>query len=334
MSLTIDIFGKMIPSVFRAKDGLWFVDIPLLLNHDPNFFESFKDNIGIVERFKFVTFHPSFTYEDFIEGIKPILNSNNENLASEDILYHIEEGVFIQICNAANLDTSNQYAIFIDEINRGNIPEIFGELITLIETDKRKGETNELKVTLPYSKKEFVVPSNLDIIGTMNSADKSISSLDVALRRRFKFKKKYCDLEMLHEILAVDNIDINNVDGINLKLLINKVNQRISALIGKEYTLGHAYFSKVKNLEDLNDIFENKIIPLFEEYFSENLTRIQMILSDLDSNGNLHPNAIYKSNEIALEDLFVFTDELEIEDYKEFSISRNLVRESYTKIYS
>ncbi|MFH5366678.1 AAA family ATPase, partial [Campylobacter jejuni] len=149
------------------------------------------------------------------------------------------------------------YIIIIDEINRGNVSKIFGELITLIEASKRIGEKEELKVTLPYSGKEFGVPKNVYIIGTMNTADRSITSLDTALRRRFEF------IEMMPDVskLSMD------CEGINLQELLKAINTRIEYLLDREKTIGHAFFVSVENLEDLKKVFQNKIIPLLQEYF-------------------------------------------------------------------
>ncbi|EAK1765474.1 McrB family protein, partial [Campylobacter jejuni] len=149
------------------------------------------------------------------------------------------------------------YIIIIDEINRGNVSKIFGELITLIEPSKRIGEKEELKVTLPYSGKEFGVPKNVYIIGTMNTADRSITSLDTALRRRFEF------IEMMPDVskLSID------CEGINLQELLKAINTRIEYLLDREKTIGHAFFISVENLESLKKVFKNRIIPLLQEYF-------------------------------------------------------------------
>ncbi|EOH7181566.1 McrB family protein, partial [Campylobacter jejuni] len=146
------------------------------------------------------------------------------------------------------------YIIIIDEINRGNVSKIFGELITLIEPSKRIGEKEELKVTLPYSGEKFGVPKNVYIIGTMNTADRSITSLDTALRRRFEF------IEMMPDVskLSMD------CEGINLQELLKAINTRIEYLLDREKTIGHAFFVSVENLEDLKKVFQNKIIPLLQ----------------------------------------------------------------------
>ncbi len=162
------------------------------------------------------------------------------------------------------------YIIIIDEINRGNVSKIFGELITLIEPSKRIGEKEELKVTLPYSGEKFGVPKNVYIIGTMNTADRSITSLDTALRRRFEF------IEMMPDVskLSMD------CEGINLQELLKAINTRIEYLLDREKTIGHAFFVSVENLEDLKKVFKNKIIPLLQEYFYNDYALINEVLND------------------------------------------------------
>ncbi|MCH3788522.1 McrB family protein [Campylobacter jejuni] len=161
------------------------------------------------------------------------------------------------------------YIIIIDEINRGNVSKIFGELITLIESSKRIGEKEELKVTLPYSGEKFGVPKNVYIIGTMNTADRSITSLDTALRRRFEF------VEMMPDVskLSMD------CEGINLQELLKAINTRIEYLLDREKTIGHAFFVSVENLEDLKKVFQNKIIPLLQEYFYNDYALINAVLN-------------------------------------------------------
>jgi len=194
---------------------------------------------NIKKRVKFITFHQSFGYEDFIEGFRP-----NEN---GDI--KLQEGIFKSICDDASKDKDNKYYLVIDEINRGNISKIFGELITLIEEDKR----DTLEVTLPYSKKPFKIPSNLYIIGTMNSTDKSIALIDIALRRRFTFLKM-----KPNETLITDT---------EARKIFNKLNEHITKDLGEDYQIGHSYFMKIQNDDDLEFVLEYKIIPLLEEYY-------------------------------------------------------------------
>ncbi|ECL3288798.1 restriction endonuclease [Campylobacter jejuni] len=323
----------------------------------------------------FTTFHQSYGYEEFVEGIKPHIDSE-EN--SKEIKYEIKDGIFKELCEKAlenrdsiknfnfyidklkekvKIDDNNPekyfelpntkysiqyrngktfrikfddmsknhkdypvsidnieklyktsnideiynsayvrailnylklqgledykekdekvnlpYIIIIDEINRGNVSKIFGELITLIEASKRIGEKEELKVTLPYSGKEFGVPKNVYIIGTMNTADRSITSLDTALRRRFEF------VEMMPDVskLSMD------CEGINLQELLKAINTRIEYLLDREKTIGHAFFVSVENLEDLKKVFQNKIIPLLQEYFYNDYALINAVLNDND----------------------------------------------------
>jgi nucleoside-triphosphatase THEP1 len=216
------------------------------------------------ERVEFVTFHQNYSYEDFIEGFRP----------NEDDNIKLEDGIFKNIVNKALEQQNKNFYIVIDEINRGNISKIFGELITLIEEDKRaNSDVDGLEVTLPYSKKLFKIPSNLYIVATMNSTDKSIATIDIALRRRFTFLKMKPNLEL--------------VDNIEAKILMSKLNDYIKLNINEDYMLGHSYFMKVQNDEDLEFVKEYKIKPLLEEYFYADDEKLQDVLKRYYKETNL-----------------------------------------------
>ncbi|MCC9043719.1 AAA family ATPase [Myroides sp. M-43] len=220
-----------------------------------------------IKNYEFVTFHQSFTYEDFIEGIKPDLEDNTGG----EIKYRIKDGVFKTICKKAQKDPENRYALFIDEINRGNVSAIFGELITLIEESKRLGNEEALEVTLPYSKEKFGVPNNLHIIGTMNTADRSVEALDTALRRRFTFE------EMMPNY---DVIKTENSFGIDLSKLLRTINDRIEVLLDRDHLIGHSYFLHVDSLETLQSRFRDNIIPLLQEYFYGDYGKMGLLLGE------------------------------------------------------
>ncbi|WP_111709117.1 EVE domain-containing protein [Lutibacter citreus] len=169
------------------------------------------------------------------------------------------------------------YVIVIDEINRGNVSSIFGELITLIEKDKRAGGDEELSVILPYSKKEFKVPQNVFIIGTMNTADRSIEALDTALRRRFSFKEMPPKASLILNDSKLQNGKIGTIDVVEI---LETINNRIEKLIDKDHKIGHSYFLAIETKEDLINVFENEIIPLLEEYFFGDLGKIGLILGN------------------------------------------------------
>ena len=187
----------------------------------------------------------------------------------------IEENFFFpeSKIDISESDQKTNYVFIIDEINRGNIAQIFGELITLIEDTKREGQNEEIKAILPYSKESFSVPSNLYIIGTMNTADRSVEALDSALRRRFSF------VEMMPDAEVIKPAVIPSTD-INLQQLLTKINERLEVLLSKEHTIGHTYLLGIKNVADLKHAFNNKIIPLLKEYFYGDFGKISMVLGN------------------------------------------------------
>jgi AAA domain (dynein-related subfamily) len=306
----------------------------------------------------FTTFHQNMSYEDFIEGIKPIPPKDGEQMT-----YKVKKGIFRKICKKAkkatrmsdsdfetayeafitymkekevsepiefktparkstftvkvngnnNLTVANRsavsvtkemlqqhlngekttedtyappvgdylktnffqipnYVLIIDEINRGNVSKIFGELITLIEDDKRLGEDEALKITLPYSKKKFGVPNNLYIIGTMNTADRSVEALDTALRRRFNFVEMPPNYDLPQLNTKICDYELVNI--------LKTINKRIEKLLGRDNLIGHSYFLSVKNESDLKAAFQNKIIPLLQEYFFGDYGKIGLVLGN------------------------------------------------------
>jgi 5-methylcytosine-specific restriction enzyme B len=260
------------PQLFRkGADSVWSVDAASVEDSVPEVATFVvqasayrSDGQSESRNYDFITFHQSISYEDFIEGIKPVLS---DDVSDHGIAYEIKEGIFKQACRRARIDPSNEYALFIDEINRGNIAGIFGELITLIEEDKRAGGASSLAAILPYSRELFSVPTNLYIIGTMNSADRSVEALDTALRRRFAFVE-----------MAPEPERLSIVDGVDLRRLLEVVNLRIEALRDRDHRIGHAYFMGIGSLDALTAAFADRVIPLLKEYFYGDWSRIALVL--------------------------------------------------------
>ncbi|HDZ0827553.1 TPA: AAA family ATPase, partial [Klebsiella pneumoniae] len=280
-SLTVDYKNRREPAVFNKTDNSEWLIVDSQLEQVEDLVELYAElkrgpkSAEAIQRFAVVTFHQSYGYEEFIEGIRARSDE------SGNISYPIEPGIFIRLCQRANADPGHRYAIFIDEINRGNISKIFGELISLIEVDKRAGMSNAMSLQLSYSGDHFSVPANVDIIGAMNTADRSLALMDTALRRRFDFVEMMPDLSLLSGA---------KVKGIELESLLEKLNSRIEALYDREHTLGHAFFMPVKNALDAGDeeaafkqlkiAFQKKIIPLLQEYFFDDWNKIRLVLAD------------------------------------------------------
>ena len=382
--------GKTFHSINHALSIIENKPLEVLEEEDRTALKTRFDQYKEQGQIKFVTFHQSFSYEDFVEGIRA--ESQKDELGKSEITYPIASGVFKSICSLASegefdSTTSNYeelinivvdnllsklkndelvvlqtktgkkfslhqgsgdknivyrttsgysnsisiaslkkelkleqeerkthpvyepklveflqedikkimrkqnplkppYVLIIDEINRGNISRIFGELITLIEDSKRQGAEEELSVTLPYSKEEFSVPSNVYIIGTMNSSDRSLTGLDIALRRRFTFIEMPPKPELLSDI---------EVEGLNIAELLKVINQRIEVLLDRDHCIGHANFmslNKDRTREHLAVIFKQKLIPQLQEYFFDDWAKINMVLN---ANGMLKPQPIERT---------------------------------------
>lgn len=272
----VNVASRTEPLCFhKDEDSFWTLQMDVIFDSFPDA----KDILDKVNNFKpdltkriknydFITFHQSFGYEDFVEGIKPKFDSSDG-----EISYEIKDGVFKKLCLKAEQDPSHDYAIFIDEINRGNVSSIFGELITLIEPDKRLDAENGIRVKLPYSQTDFGVPRNLYIIGTMNTADRSVEALDTALRRRFSF------IELTPEPKLLVGIEFKKF---NLAVVLHTINERIELLLNRDHAIGHSYFLKVNSgdVDSLASVFKNNIIPLLQEYFYNDYEKIALVLGE------------------------------------------------------
>lgn len=247
----------------------------------------FVDGIGIVsdDELKFVEEYDSFKWQREVKWLAMNIMEDVKSINDDKWLGNFEiSSTKIQVLDLLKVarkyndsirkDNNKPCVFIIDEINRGNISKIFGELITLIEDTKRAGMPEETSVELPYSHRPFSVPSNVYILGTMNTADRSIAMMDTALRRRFNF------IEMMPKS---DNLEGIEVEGVDIKKLLDTMNKRIEVLYDREHTLGHAFFIGLDNystINDLKNIFKNKIIPLLQEYFYEDYAKIQLVLGD------------------------------------------------------
>lgn len=296
---------------YLTETGIKFVEENL--SEQLEFLNAKNSSRKIEDFYKFITFHQSYSYEEFVEGIKPSINNDEDNAT---ISYEYNRGIFKEICQQANSDPENNYLLIIDEINRGNISKIFGELITLIESDKRvipngerifentKTQNEELVVILPYTKSKFGVPSNLYILGTMNTSDRSIASIDIALRRRFKF------VEMMPKRELVADFGINFAD------VFENLNTKIKILLDRDHQIGHSYFIKTKyenaGSDELKAIWFSEILPLLNEYFYCDWEKLKLVVPGFIKKVEI-PFALKNDCD---EDIYEFKTFDEVEDFE------------------
>lgn len=276
-SATVNYASRQAPFLFdKQADAQWFLTPAgreyvnqTLADELQQLTDGSASGLQTTDFVDFVTFHQSFAYEEFIEGLKPSVNEEG------GVSYEVKPGVFRRACARAttawerNKENPPKYLLIIDEINRANIAKVFGELITLIEDDKRLGQPNEFKVQLPYSGEFFGVPPNLYIIGTMNTADRSIALLDLALRRRFSFVELMPDPGLLSPL-----------PGVDLRAVLTTLNERIALVLDRDHQIGHSYLLNLEDAAQLHFAWYNRVLPLLQEYFYNDSERLHAILGD------------------------------------------------------
>jgi 5-methylcytosine-specific restriction protein B len=242
------------------------------------------------EDFAFVAFHPSYSYEDFIGGLRPVASKDGAGIAVE-----FQKGPFLTLCEKAHANPTQRFTLFIDEINRANVAKVFGELITLIEPSKRviagsKANDEGTWVTLPGLSSRFGVPDNLNVVATMNTADRSIAMMDIALRRRFRFQE--CAPEP-------KRIEPAMVGAVDLRALLQRLNDRLEYLLDRDHAIGHAVFMGITSLVELQTVLAQRVIPLLQEYFFEDMEKVRLVLT-----GNGKESVFFKSRALSPSELF------------------------------
>ena len=290
-SRTVDYKNRASQAYFdKDNSGAWFLlpeCLPLLSALSAQLLEYQQakvDHIAITkQRFNLVSFHQAYGYEEFVEGIRPLLGAHTQG----QISYDIQDGAFLQLCHRAAKDPEQRYAMLIDELNRANVSRVFGELLSLIEPDKRSGQAQAMQVNLAYSGRSFSVPANVDIYATMNTQDHSLAPLDLAMRRRFRFIDCPPRPELLAKIQVLndDNNSENNHDHppdseIDLGKVLIGLNQRIIESLGTEAQLGHAFFCAVETIEQLQTVLVEQVIPQLVQVTGGQVSLLQYLFCD------------------------------------------------------
>ena len=270
-----------------------------------DFRQAQRDNQALsTQRYSMVSFHQAYGYEEFVEGIRPVVvpsssahSAPNPSVAqSQQMHYDIQDGAFLRLCQRAANDPDHRYAMLVDEINRANVSRVFGELLSLIEPDKRAGQAQAMQVNLAYSGRAFSVPANVDIYATMNTQDHSLAPLDMALRRRFRFVDCPPQPELLaviqisgqtstssaaHDSLEEHNRDKNDsLETIDLAKVLTGLNQRITQTLGQDAQLGHAFLLSVQTLAQLRAALVEQIIPQLAQAAGGQVALLQYLFND------------------------------------------------------
>ena len=235
---------------------------------EPSEIRSRYEELVEAGRIEFITFHQSYGYEEFVEGLRP------ETGSDAGIRLVATDGVLKRLARRARENKEEAHVLVIDEINRANVSKVMGELITLLEEDKRQNAANEVAVTLPHSGERFTLPANLHLLGTMNTADRSIALLDTALRRRFQFEELAPKPALLKTAAEAA--------GVDLPAVLLAMNDRLEWLIDRDHRIGHAWFMAARTKADVDEVMRRKIIPLLAEYFYEDWGKVRAVLGGGD----------------------------------------------------